>query len=241
MFIRQMPDISEWIVGKENCTFSDVTCLNTSKVNILCSMRLTWCGAKCVTQTRSEISESSSEWNVIYIYLFASFAHIKETRHSWGSFRQHNTLCLAHRCVFLRDTSTSGYITSMPWKKSLRVQQSAGSGSQELPARRAISAWMLLQEVNCVKAHKSENVTDGCSVVAVCPLPPLGGLLKRTLLKMREVFLATSASFPKTRLLLAERLVSVLILFTIWCLHAERILVTIILLSTISLSIFLSD
>lgn len=60
-------------------------------------------------------------------------------------------------------------------------------------------------------------------MVAVCPLPPLGGLLKHTLFEMPESFPAPSASFSETLLLLALRLVSVLISFTIWCLHAENL------------------
>lgn len=120
-------------------------------------------------------------------------------------------------------------------KKSLRVQESAGSGSHELPARRAISAPMLLQEVNCVKAHGSGNVIEGCCL----PSPAT----RRTLLKRTSHFLLHQLHFQRLFLLffLRSTLSPFLILFAMWCLHAERISVTLILLSTISLSILLPD
>lgn len=76
--------------------------------------------------------------------------------------------------------------------------------------------------------------------VAVCPLPPLGGLFKRTLSKIPDSFPAPSASFPRTwEILLCA--VSPFWSDSRFGVYMQRILVTLILLSVISPTILLSD
>lgn len=178
-----VPFLSELWLERELSTFSNDTCLNTSTVNILCSMRLTVCRIQCVTQTAWEIFEYPSELNVKYLYIFFPRAHIKEGRQ--GSFRQHYASCLAHPCVSLRDTSTSGYITSMPRKKKKKIQECR---SRQVRVPMSCRREEQFQHGCCCKKWIVSRLTDLKipQPVAVCPLPPLGGLFKRTLSKITD-------------------------------------------------------
>lgn len=204
-------------------------------------MRLTACGIQCVTQTAWEIFEYPSELNVKYLYFFFfPRAHIKEGRHSRGLFRQHYASCLAHPCVSLRDTSTSGYITSMPREKKNKKIQECRSRQVRVPmsCRREEQ----FQHRCCCKKRIVSRLTDLKipQPVAVCPLPPLGGLFKRTLSKIPDSFPAPSASFPRTwEILLCT--VSPFWSDSRFGVYMQTILVTLIPLSVISPTILLSD